>query len=122
MGMPSIQNDGCIIEEQPDHLVVALRLPKALIRANLPLMSAVADRCSPGLGRAIAERVSAPYISPDPPHQQRRYFTPRNLMRIFVIAAYHYHPHVGNRRRCGTRKFPVVALDDAPVGPRGSLS
>jgi hypothetical protein len=42
--LPSFQNDACIIEEQDDHLVLAVRVPKALIASNLHLLAALAER------------------------------------------------------------------------------
>jgi hypothetical protein len=43
--IPSINVDGCIIEEQPDHLVLAIRVPKATIVSNLSLLGALAECC-----------------------------------------------------------------------------
>jgi hypothetical protein len=43
--VPSINVDSCIIEEQDDHLVLAIRIPKATIVANLPVLAALAERC-----------------------------------------------------------------------------
>jgi hypothetical protein len=40
---PSFREDCCVIEEQEDHLVLAVRIPKATIAANLALFSAFAD-------------------------------------------------------------------------------
>jgi hypothetical protein len=42
--VPSINVDGCIIEEQPDHLVLAVRVPKATIAANRALFAAMGAR------------------------------------------------------------------------------
>ena len=41
---PLFTNDACIIEEQPDHLVVAIRVPKETIRNNLAFLTALAER------------------------------------------------------------------------------
>jgi hypothetical protein len=81
MGMPSIQNDGCIIEEQHDHLVIALRVPKELISANLPLLAALAELSAPS-----AKRIAAPYVATDPPRNYR-YFSGFKFLQIFGIAA-----------------------------------
>jgi hypothetical protein len=43
--IPAINVDGCIIEEQEDHLVLAIRIPKATFVANLALLGAVME-CS----------------------------------------------------------------------------
>jgi len=43
--IPSINVDGCIIEEQLDHLVLAIRIPKATIVSNLALLGALAECC-----------------------------------------------------------------------------
>jgi hypothetical protein len=43
--VPSISVDGCIIEEQDDHLVLAIRVPKATIASNMALFAAMADCC-----------------------------------------------------------------------------
>lgn len=45
--LPTLLADASIIQEQPDHLVVAIRIPKALINANLHLFAALAD-CAGG--------------------------------------------------------------------------
>jgi hypothetical protein len=88
-GMPSIQTDGCVIEEQPDHLVLAIRVPRKLISDNLPLLAALADCAAPGSGRVIAEAVAGPYVATDPPRRLStyRHFTPYKLLQIFAIAA-----------------------------------
>jgi hypothetical protein len=39
--LPSIAGN-CIIEDQGDHLIVALKIPKATIQDNLPLFGALA--------------------------------------------------------------------------------
>jgi hypothetical protein len=44
--IPSINLDSCIIEEQDDHLVVALRIPKATIAKNVPFLACLAESCS----------------------------------------------------------------------------
>jgi hypothetical protein len=36
--------DACVIEEQPEHLVIAARVPKALIAENLPFFAALAEQ------------------------------------------------------------------------------
>jgi hypothetical protein len=38
----------CIIQDQPDHLVLALRIPKATVNANIALMIALADFAGDG--------------------------------------------------------------------------
>jgi hypothetical protein len=43
--VPSINVDGCIIEEQDDHLVLAIRVPKATIANNLALFAAIGECC-----------------------------------------------------------------------------
>src|ERR1700729_3741985 len=43
--IPSLNVDSCIIEEQEDHLVLAIRVPKATIAANLPTFGALAECC-----------------------------------------------------------------------------
>jgi len=43
--IPSIGVDSCIIEEQEDHLVLAIRVPKATIAANLAFLGALAECC-----------------------------------------------------------------------------
>jgi hypothetical protein len=43
--IPSIGVDACIIEEQPDHLVLAIRVPKATIIDSAALLAAVVE-CS----------------------------------------------------------------------------
>jgi hypothetical protein len=34
---------GCIIDDQPDHIVVAIRVPKSLISENFALLAALTD-------------------------------------------------------------------------------
>lgn len=58
--IPSIDVDSCIIEEQADHLVIAIRVPKATVAANLAMFSAMADRCGAG-------RNARPYPPQAPP-------------------------------------------------------
>jgi hypothetical protein len=41
--LPSITSYACIIEEQPKHLVVAVRISKAAVNANLSFFTALAD-------------------------------------------------------------------------------
>lgn len=41
MDFPSITNH-CVIEDQDDHLVIAIRIPKAEIVANIHLLAALA--------------------------------------------------------------------------------
>jgi hypothetical protein len=85
MGMPSIQTDGCIIEEQPDHLVIALRVRKDLISDNLHLMAALAELSTPSSIRVTGQRITAPYVATDPP--RRKYFSAYKLLQIFGIAS-----------------------------------
>jgi hypothetical protein len=42
--IPSIGVDACIIEEQDDHIVLAIRIPKSTIETNLPVFEALAMR------------------------------------------------------------------------------
>jgi hypothetical protein len=35
--------DSCILDNQPDHLVLTIRVPKEVIRNNIPLLMALAD-------------------------------------------------------------------------------
>jgi hypothetical protein len=54
-----IDVDACIIEEQPEHLVLAIRVPRASIRQNMPLLAALAERsgaepATEGRGRVLA--------------------------------------------------------------------
>ncbi len=37
--------NSCILDEQPDHIVVTLRIPKAAIRDNHALLAALSERC-----------------------------------------------------------------------------
>jgi hypothetical protein len=43
--VPSINVDSCIIEEQDDHLVLAIRVPRATIVSNMALLGALAECC-----------------------------------------------------------------------------
>jgi hypothetical protein len=47
--------DACIIDDQESHVVMTLRVPKEVIRKNLPLL------------RALAEMSGAPLWSTEPP-------------------------------------------------------
>jgi hypothetical protein len=58
-GLPTFLADGSIIQEQDDHLVVAVRIPKATINANLHLFAALAESAGSG-DRAV----TAPPIAP----------------------------------------------------------
>lgn len=55
---PSFKEDGCVIEEQEDHLVLAVRIPKTTINANMALLAVLADLAGASLGRRAD--VSAP--------------------------------------------------------------
>lgn len=44
--------DACIVEEQPDHLVLAVKIPRAAIRANHALLACLSERVEgPANGR-----------------------------------------------------------------------
>jgi hypothetical protein len=40
----ALQQDSVILDEQLDHIVLTLRVPKAAIRNNIPLLMALADQ------------------------------------------------------------------------------
>jgi hypothetical protein len=61
--VPSINVDGCIIEEQDDHLVLAIRVPKATIMANLALFNALANCCGVAIPRVWSTRDDPPLMS-----------------------------------------------------------
>ena len=61
--VPSINVDGCIIEDQEDHLVVAIRIPKATISSNLALFAALAGRCGMAIPRVWSTRNDPPSVS-----------------------------------------------------------
>jgi hypothetical protein len=61
--IPSINVDGCIIEEQDDHLVLAIRMPKATIASNIALLAAMADYCGVAIPRVWSTRADPPLIS-----------------------------------------------------------
>jgi hypothetical protein len=44
---PSFQHDAMIIEEQDDHMVFAVRVPKGVIAANVPFIAAAVERTGP---------------------------------------------------------------------------
>jgi hypothetical protein len=56
VGMPSFETDGCIIEDQADHLVLAIRVPKSTIAANVHLFAALANH--------VGGEIDAPTIAP----------------------------------------------------------
>jgi hypothetical protein len=56
MRLPSITRH-CIIEDQDDHIVVAIRIPKAEIANNIHLLAALAD-IVPTLGKAAAAEIA----------------------------------------------------------------
>jgi hypothetical protein len=61
--IPSINVDGCIIEEQDDHLVLAIRVPKAKIVSSLPLLAALANCCGRAIPRIFSTRDDPPSMS-----------------------------------------------------------
>jgi hypothetical protein len=61
--VPSINVDSCIIEEQDDHLVLAIRVPKATIVSNLPVFRALADWCGVAIPRVWSTRDDPPLMS-----------------------------------------------------------
>jgi hypothetical protein len=65
--IPSINVDSCIIEEQDDHLVLAIRVPKATIVSNLALFAALANCCGVAIPRVWSTRA-------DPPSRANRWF------------------------------------------------
>jgi hypothetical protein len=71
--LPSFDTDGCIIEEQKDHLVVALRIPKSVIADNLHLFVELADRAD------VRDAPWSPALDPPKP--------PRNKIRNRSILA-----------------------------------
>jgi hypothetical protein len=58
--VPSINVDGCIIEEQDDQLVPAIRVPKATIVSNLALLAAMAECCGMAVPRVWSTRDDPP--------------------------------------------------------------
>ena len=59
--------DACIIEEQPDHIVLAIRVPRAVIGQNLPLLSALSERTgSPSPRAAQGRALPIPAALPAP--------------------------------------------------------
>jgi hypothetical protein len=42
--LPHFMTEACIIQEQEEHLVLAVRIPKAVIEANLPLLAGLVRR------------------------------------------------------------------------------
>jgi hypothetical protein len=61
--IPSINVDSCIIEEQEDHLVLAIRVPKAKIAANLAVLGALANCCGRAIPRVWSTRDDPPSVS-----------------------------------------------------------
>ena len=61
--IPSINVDSCIIEEQDDHLVLAIRVPKATIVSNLALFAALANCCGVAIPRVWSTRADPPLRS-----------------------------------------------------------
>jgi hypothetical protein len=61
--IPSINVDSCIIEEQDDHLVLAIRVPKATFVSNLPVFAAIADRCGVAIPKVWSTRDDPPSAS-----------------------------------------------------------
>jgi hypothetical protein len=61
--VPSINVDGCIIEEQDDHLVIAIRVPKAKIASNRALLGALADCCGVAIPKVWSTRDDPPSAS-----------------------------------------------------------
>jgi hypothetical protein len=59
--IPSITGN-CIIEEQDDHMVVALRIPKALVVSNLAVFAALANCCGVAIPRVWSARSDPPLI------------------------------------------------------------
>jgi hypothetical protein len=57
-----INVDGCIIEEQDDHLVLAIRNPKATIVSNIAFLDAMADCCGVANQRVWSARSDPPLI------------------------------------------------------------
>jgi hypothetical protein len=51
------------IEEQDDHLVLAIRVPKATIVSNLPVFAALAARCGVAIPRLWSTRDDPPLMS-----------------------------------------------------------
>jgi hypothetical protein len=61
--VPSINVESCIIEEQDDHLVLAVRVPKATIANNMALLGALAECCGGDDQRVWSTRTDPPIAS-----------------------------------------------------------
>jgi hypothetical protein len=113
--------DASIIDDQPDHLVLAIRVPKATLDANLPLLAAIAERTAPHLSRADAGRVLAA-ASQQPPQKAkpaRKGFVAAASASAALIALVALEPSIANNRP------PMIYLDmvnETPkVAPDGEL-
>jgi hypothetical protein len=76
--IPSIGVDSCIIEEQEDHLVLAIRIPKATIISNLAVLGALADCCG-------AENQKVWSTRSDPPLRSRRGLAIGGFFRSLLV-------------------------------------
>jgi hypothetical protein len=65
--IPSINVDSCISEEQEDHLVLAIRVPKSTIFSNIALLAAMIDAAGVAVPRVWSTRT-------DPPSRANRWF------------------------------------------------
>lgn len=54
--LPSILSDICILEDQPDHIVVAVRISKVAIVGAMPFLAAVADRTGNSINIPISPK------------------------------------------------------------------
>jgi hypothetical protein len=65
--------DACVIDDQPEHIVLAVRVPKDTIAANIPLMAYLADQSGPiRLGAAYTSDFPAGAVSVPPRRKTAR--------------------------------------------------
>ena len=83
-GQALLSADSCIIEEQENHLVIAIRVPKATIAGNIPVFAAMAKISGAGDQRVLKHQ-SRPTI--EVKRMGHRWIFPTNVRLETEIAA-----------------------------------
>jgi hypothetical protein len=65
--------DSCVIEEQDDHLVLAVRIPKVTINSNMALLAVLSDLASASTWSLRSAAVSTSPTVPAAPTVQRKF-------------------------------------------------
>jgi hypothetical protein len=111
----ALQQDACIIAEQPDHLVLSIRIPKSKVLSNHPLLMALAERA----GETLRENPlpSPPNPNPSKKKTKRRLRYAVAIVLIPMLSLLFFgnsFAGIGPGHRYPDRMRPVKPLPRAP--------